>query len=784
MNTCLHCDEPAIAPLYEKGDVNSEKPFCCEGCLTVYSVIQGKGLGEYYTIKQDTAVFKRRAPAESQASTFSYLNDQEFLKEFSWAIDGKEVMEFYLEGIHCLACLWLIEKLPEFVPGIFSSKLDLERSVVTIVLNENGKFSIAASELSKLGYKPHPLRKNQETNDLKKKEERSWLIRIGIAGAASGNIMLYAVSNYGGASGAYAELFNTISVIFAVPVFAYSAVPFYQNAWNALKNKTLSIDIPISLSLIVGALMGVYNLAIGVPDNYFDSLSALVFLLLLSRYFLHKIQEKGLDATDLHYFYQSDSVLIQDLKCADGYREIHPRFIKKNDIIKVRPLEIIPGDGEILVGQSHVNNSLLTGESLPFKVEAGDKVFSGTQNLDQELLIKVNRPLDESRLGQILKNVENGWAHRSQIIQLTNTISKYFTLAVILLSFGLFFYLYQSHSLIEALEGAITLMIVTCPCALALAVPLTFTRSLSMASKAGIIIKSDEVIERLAKIKAIFLDKTGTITYGKIKVVSLNQSSPSGLPLVDIIHALEKKTRHPVGLALFDYAKKHFAKDHTVTEFKEILGRGVSGKIGNHFYEINSDGIYEDQRKVGTFEVADTIRDDSRDALKRLMLSDYQIKMLSGDRKEVAFNIAQRVQLDSTSVHAELTPESKSEMIRKADHAMMVGDGANDAIALSEASVGVAVMGAMDISLRAADVYLSTPGLQPVVQLMTLSRETMKVIRRNLILSLLYNSTSVVLAFCGLISPLTAAIIMPLSSLTVLISTLVGTRKLRMLWKY
>jgi heavy metal-(Cd/Co/Hg/Pb/Zn)-translocating P-type ATPase len=784
MNICLHCDEPAIAPLYEKSDLQCEKPFCCEGCLTVYQVIQNKGLGEYYSIKSDAATFKRRAPVQTSASSFSYLNDQEFLIEYSWSMDSTHVMEFYLEGIHCLACLWLIEKLPEFVPGVRTSKLDLDRSVVTVVVDQGYSFSQAATELSKLGYKPHPIRKNQATNEFKKKEERSWLIRMGIAGAASGNIMLYAVSNYGGASGGYAELFNTISVAFAAPVFLYSAYPFYQNAWHAIKNKTLSIDIPISMSLIVGAFMGVYNLMIGVPDNYFDSLSALVFLLLLSRYFLHKIQERGLDASDLHFFYQSDSVLIQDKKCADGYREIHPRFIKKDDVIKVRALEIIPGDGEILEGQSHVNNSLLTGESLPFKVKAGDKVFSGTQNLDQELLIAITKPLDESRLGQILKNVENGWSHKSEIIKLTNRISKYFTFTVIALSVLLFVYLLQTHSLRYALEGAITLMIVTCPCALALAVPLTFTRSLSKASQAGIIIKSDEIIERLAKIRTIYLDKTGTITFGKIKVVKFEQAAPSAYQLHDVVYALEKKSRHPVGASLFEYSRGHHEFDLPVFEFKEILGKGVSGKIGSYHYEINNKGIFENQRLVGVFEVADTIRTDSKSALKRLMLSDYHVHMLSGDRKEVAMDIARKVQLDGSFVHSELSPEEKSSIIRLSKNSMMVGDGANDAIALSEASVGVAVMGAMDISLRAADVYLSTPGLVPVVELLTLSRETMKVIERNLVLSLLYNSTSVVLAFCGLISPLTAAIIMPLSSLTVLISTLTGTKKLRMLWKY
>lgn len=784
MNTCLHCDEPAVNPLYRVEDVNHSNPFCCEGCLTVYEVIQGKGLGDYYSIKKDAAVYKRRSPVEKSSASFIYLDDQEFQTEYSWQGESGKVMEFYLEGIHCLACLWLIEKLPEILHGVVSTKLDLERSVVSVVINEEGKFSKAASELSKLGYKPHPLRKNQTTNDLKSKEEKSWLIRIGIAGAAAGNIMLYAVSNYGGASGSYAQVFNAISVVFAIPVFLYSAFPFYKNAWSALKNKTLSIDIPISLSLIVGAAMGIWNLAHGIPDNYFDSLCSLVFLLLLSRYFLHKIQERGVDATDLHFFYQNESVLVQDPKCADGYREIHPKFIKVDDVIKVKAMALIPADGIVMEGTSHINSSLLTGESLPTFVSAGDHVFSGTQNLDHDLLIKVTKRLDESRLGQILRNVEHGWAHKSAVIKLTNTISKYFTLAVIFLSVILFAGLIQHHSVKEALEGAITLLIVTCPCALAIAVPLTFTRTLSQASKAGIIIKNDEVIERLSKIQHIFLDKTGTITFGKVKVLSLEPKAPSHIQITDVIASLEKRSRHPVGVALYEQVCKEAHCEHQVSNFRETIGRGVSGTIDGNDYDINRGLIFENGRLIAAFEVSDMVRADSKGAIKELMNSGYQIHMLSGDKKSVALQIARKVQLDGKFVHAELSPETKSQMIKNSEAAMMVGDGANDAIALSEASVGVAVMGAMDISLRAADVYLSTPGLDPVVQLMTLSKETMKVIRRNLCLSLMYNSTSVVLAFAGYISPLAAAIIMPLSSLTVLVSTLVGTKKLRMLWKY
>lgn len=784
MEICVHCDEVALPPLYNEDDQSRKHPFCCQGCMTVYNVLHQKGLEAYYEIKNNSATFKRRSPVELKSTQFKYLDDADFEKEFSYLDStGHRTMEFYLEGIHCLACLWLIEKLPEFVPDVMISKLDLERSVATIVLKPEGKFSAAAKEFNQLGYRPHPLKRNQDVMDFKAKEERMALIRIGVAGAAAGNIMIYAVSLYGGASGEFAELFNALTVILSIPVMFFSAWPFYKNAWNAFKNKTVSIDIPISIALIAGGLFGFTTLFTDANENYLDSLCTLVFLLLMSRYFLQKIQEKGLSAQDLHYFYQSDSVLKASSEDSTEFFEIHPKYIKSGDILKIRAGEFIPADGEILTGQSYMNNSLLTGESEPVKVRAGEKVFSGTQNIDQDLVIKAEKVHDESRLGRILKNVENGWAHRSHIVDLTNRISKHFTIAVFVIAGTLFLYHYMQGNVRHAIEQAITLLVVTCPCALALATPLTFTRALSKASEQGIIIKSDEVIEKLAKIKNIFVDKTGTITFGKLKITQFKTLKETHLPLIDVIYNLEKRSRHPVALSLVDFVRPQGPKLLTVEDLKETIGQGVSGTIDGHFYMINRSGVFEDNNLVATYQVEDSVRNDSRPALDKIVAKGRNVQILSGDRAEVVESIAREINLPKDFAHSELTPEEKSQKIKNASHSMMVGDGANDAIALGDADVGVAVLGAMDISLRAADVYLTTPGLVPVEKLITLSEETMKVIYRNLGLSLAYNCFSVAMCFAGYITPLTAAIIMPISSLTVLISTLIGTKELRSLWK-
>jgi Cu2+-exporting ATPase/Cu+-exporting ATPase len=783
MITCVHCDENILTAYFNEADVERKNPFCCQGCLTVHHVIHQKGLASYYEIKNQAGLYKRRSPVELKSLEFKYLDQAEFLEDFSYLNpDGKRVMEFYLEGIHCLACLWLIEKIPEFLNSVQTSKLDLERSVVTVILKDRGLFSDVARELNNLGYRPHPLKKNQEAADFKIKEERSSLIRIGVAGAAAGNIMIYAVSLYGGAGAEFSYLFNNLTVIFAIPVLTYSAFPFYQTAWYALRNRTLSIDIPISIALIVGAIMGIYNMLTGVPENYFDSLTALVFLLLLSRYFLHRIQEKGLSATDLQYFYQSESILVKN-EVTGLFQEVHPRFLKVGDEIKVKAGEFIPADGLILCGHSYINNSLLTGESAPVKVDIGARVFSGTQNLNDELIIRADKVQRETRLGHILKNVENGWAHRSQIVTLANRVSKYFTAAVFILSIILFIKLSLSGSFEHALEQAITLLIVTCPCALALAIPLTFTRSLSRASQQGIIIKSDEVLEKLAKVKNVFLDKTGTLTYGQLKVINFRLHGVCNSSLIDIIFSLENRSHHPVAKALIHFVLPSQPLQLKVEDYQERVGHGVEGRINGDLFKINRQGVFQNHKLLATFEVEDVLRPDSIQALRGLQNQGLEIKVLSGDKQSIVTKIVTEAGLSPYSAVSEIGPEEKADLIHQTSHSVMVGDGANDAIALGKADVGVAVLGAMDISLRAADVYLTTPGLVPVERLVVLSKETMKVIRRNLILSILYNSLSVGAAFSGLINPLVAAIIMPVSSLTVLISTLIGTKKMRSLWK-
>lgn len=783
MSVCTHCNETILNAFYDESGLRGHEPFCCRGCLTVYQLIHEKGLSEYYSIKSSSSTLKARAPVQLNKQMYRYLDDSQFLKEYTYLNSHQErVAEFYLEGVHCLACLWLIERLPDLVTHVHSAKLDMGKSIVTVVLSPAGLLSTVALELSILGYRPHPLKNNETSKNLKLQEERWQLLRIGIAAAGASNIMLYAVSLYAGAEEDYGFIFNLLTVLFAIPVLSFSAWPFYQSAWRAIKTKTISIDVPISIALILGAIMGVYSLIIGVHENYFDSLTALVFLLLISRYFLKKIQEKGLAAQDLHFFYHTDQISKAENSALTSFKEIHPKYVMPEDIVKIGKDEHLPIDGVVLSGSAEMNTSLLTGESFYSHVSIGDEVFAGTQLVNGELLVRVLKTTHETRLGEILKSVEKGWMQKAPVVELTQKISSYFLWTVLVAACVLFAWQATHGSMVHALEMAITLLIVTCPCALAIGTPLAFTRALGLAAKNGMVIKNDAVIEKLSQVKTILFDKTGTLTYGEMQIERMQIHSETSSPLSSIILTLEAQSKHPIARALVRWAQKKGGALLTVNDFSERIGLGVRGVIDQQVYEIKNYQIYENGKVIADFTVSDQLRAEVPGVLRRLSQFGFKLKLLSGDKQEIVADVAQSLG-SHIEFKAELSPENKHNELQKTPHAMMVGDGANDAIALTRADVGVAVNGSMDITLRAADVYLLSKGINNIPRLIILGQETMKVIRRNLVLSLSYNAVSLVAVFAGLITPLVAAIIMPLSSLTILLSTLWGSKNLRMLWK-
>jgi heavy metal translocating P-type ATPase len=793
---CTHCGEKIVVPSVLKTD-EKELMFCCHGCKTVYEILHEKGLAQYYQLR-DNAGDGLSGPVIISNDKYLYLDNEEFLNKYSKIIGETRVVKFYLEGIHCVACLWLLEKLPEFVPGVLTSELNMSKSICTVTAKLDTPFSTVAKQFETLGYKPHPVMESSEVEELAKREDRKMLIKIAVAFACAGNVMLLATSIYAGLEEhGLKEYFRWLNLVLSLPAIFYSATPFYQSAWSAIKNKKISIDIPIVVAIILVTLSGTYSLFIGSDHLYFDSITVLIFLLLFARFVLKKAQQRGLSATEISSFF-ANQVAYKPIEGSDQIETVHAKFLKQHEKIIVPEGENIPVDGLVLSGTSNINTSLLTGESIPEKVTKGSYVYSGTINLDSPLTIQVMKTAENSRLGKILKSVESGWSQKADIVLFADLVAKYFVYTVFTLASIVAISFTIAGEYETGLVRALTLIIITCPCALGLTTPLALTLTLGRLAKNGIIVKNEQIIEKLTKAKEIFLDKTGTLTYGSFQVSEWNELIELDYDIGPIIYGLEKRSKHPVARAIVQHLEKKYYENNKILnlieleDFKEISGKGVSAKFNDNTYSAKASqahnnpstttvGIFCNDLEVISILLKDELRSDAKEALELINKNNLSPYIISGDNQQTVNDIAAKLDLDQTKAHGNISPESKKEFIQNHPKAIMVGDGANDAIALSNAFVGIAVHGSVDISLRAADIYISKAGVKNLADAIDASHDTLRVIKRNLKFSLVYNIIGATLAVFGQITPLVAAVLMPISSLTVLASTFISTKKLKKL---
>jgi P-type Cu2+ transporter len=447
-------------------------------------------------------------------------------------------------------------------------------------------------------------------------------------------------------------------------------------------------------------------------------------------------------------------------------------------------------------GESLLNNSMLTGESRPIPVVAGESVYSAALNLDQKLTIRVTAVGGETRVGKVLQEIELGLGSRAPITRAVDRLAHYFLLVLFALALLTFLYFLWRDGLAEAMLRSVTLIIVSCPCALGLATPLALTRTISKLAAEGILVRSEEVIERTAQVKEIFLDKTGTLTYGMMRVVMWDELLPASdsKEHYAAIYALSKRSGHPISCAISSYLEEHYHSfldgRYQLEQFSEEPGVGVQGVMNGFSYALGRidalegavltrSGLTIDGKMALEIGLTDQLRPDSRTVVQQLALMGLNIELLTGDNREVALSIGEEVGLTPDQIHYEVGPEQKGSLVEQSGVALMVGDGANDALALTKALVGVAVKGSVEMGMNVCDLYFSRDGIRPLFRLVVAAQETMRVIYRNLAISLIYNVVVVLLTLLGLITPLVAAILMPISSVTVLLSTVWGTAKLR-----
>jgi Cu2+-exporting ATPase/Cu+-exporting ATPase len=752
--------------------------FCCTGCETVYGILQAGGLGEYYDLKATGYAFQPAGPVDDRPGSYGHLDSPDLRARYLGP-DGEA--RFFVEGIHCVACLWLLERLPRLAPEVQACRLDLGQSLLTVKLAPEAGLAPVAALIHRLGYRPHALQEDADLETLRRREHRDELLRLGVAGACAGNIMLMAVSLYGGATGPLAALFRWLSAGLFLPVLAYSAAPFYRSARGALRARQVNIDVPIVLAVALGTLASAFNLLRGSEHIYFDSLAALVFLLLGSRYALRQLQARSARSSQV---LQDFFAPVAHRLDGEGVLDVAPESLRTGDRVRVAHGERLPADGLLLEGRTQINAAWLTGESLPAEAREGDRLWAGTVNEGPAFVLEVAEPLGGSRLGRILRDLERD--ARPPLVGITDRVARHFLAGVLVLAAGVFAWFARSAPL-EGLDRALSLLIVTCPCALALATPLAFSRSLGRAWRKGYVVKSGEALERLAGVTRVCFDKTGTLTRGELAVRDWRDLEGDPAENRALVLALEQDSLHPIARAL-----RHHLRDSApaaLEQREEQPGVGVRARVRGRVAEVRAVpggdgtatlvGLFVDGGLRATAALTDQARPEAARVLRDLAALGCRPSILSGDAAPVVARLGRELGLPEGDCLAGLPPEAKRALVSAEPGVLMAGDGANDAPALQQAHVGLAMHGSMDLSLRAADIYLARPDLRAVPDLVVLGRETRRVLVRSFAVSIAYNAAGGVLALGGWINPLAAAVLMPLSSVSVLLLSAWGTRPLR-----
>jgi Cu2+-exporting ATPase len=788
---CDHCGLPVPRGLYEDG---AERQFCCHACRTAWDVIHACGLDAYYAVLAD--VDAEPAPARTTGRGHEELDDEAFQSRRVRTLPGgARRVRLLLENLHCAACVWLLERLPAVVDGVVEARVDYPRRAIDVTWDPRRvALSRIAGLIDRMGYPCHPYRES-EADAAWRREDRRMIVRVGVAGALAGNIMLIALALYAGADGAmggeFRTLFRWMSAGLGWLALLWPGSVFLRGAWASLRMRTLHMDVPVAIALVTGGAWGLWNTVRGTGEIYFDTLATLVFLLLVGRWMQMRQQRRATEALALLDAITPTSATVVE---PDGSRRVAAmESLAPGMIVEVAAGESVPVDGEVVGGEVEVDESLLTGESRPVARAEGDPLVAGAVVRSAPVLVRVTAVGEDTRAGRMMRLVEEAALARAPVVRLADKISGWFV-AVVLTLAALTVIAWAFIEPSMAVEHATALLIVTCPCALGLATPLAITAAIGRAAGRQILVKGGAALEALAHPGRLVLDKTGTLTTGRPTVAWRELAADDAHAAA----ALEALSAHPVADAIArDLGPGDDAPTPIVEGFRHTLGGGVEGSVDGRAYAVGSarfvegvvgalgprvgalvgraagDGhtpvvVARDGDAVGVVAVGDTLRADAHEAITSMRAMGWDVSILSGDHPAIVERVARALGVEA---EGGATPERKLEAVRRLageGPVVMVGDGVNDAAALAAATVGVAVHGGAEASLAAADAYVGRPDLGGLVELLAGARRTRGVVKRGLVISLAYNALFASLAIAGLITPLAAAVLMPASSLTVI----------------
>jgi len=681
---------------------------------------------------------------------------------------------------HCAACIRAIEKALTALPGVEAARLNLSTRRVSVQWRKDGPVPPFFSALSKAGYEATLYSDEPQQED----QEFARLLRAtAVAGFAAMNIMLLSVSVWSGADAETRHAFHLISALLALPAIAYSGRIFFASAWSALKAGTTNMDVPISVGILLTLGLSLHDTLSNEPHAYFDAVVSLTFFLLIGRTLDHMMRRKARVAVmGLARIMPRGAVTVSP----DGTRDYKDvRTIEPGEILLVAPGERIPLDGTIVQGRGEIDAQLVTGEAEPVAVGPGDAVSAGVLSLTGALTLRVEKKAEDSFLSEMIRMMEAAEAGRSRYRRIADRAASLYSPVIHTLALAAFTgWMVATGDWHRALTVAISVLIITCPCALGLAVPMVQVMAARRLFERGIALKDGSALERLANIDAAVFDKTGTLTLGRLRVTGF---SVSGRDL-EAAAALAARSRHPAAKAVAALCPA--AAEHAVDDFAEHPGLGIEGRVDGVLYRLGRSSwaceagapeggqsfsaLSRDGALIGTFTFTDTLRREARDTLRALRERGIAVEIMSGDSERAVAAAAEDLGIES--YHAAMLPVDKvarlAELRREGRKVLMVGDGLNDAPALAAADVSMAPGSAAEVGRNAADLVFFNGTLEAVPATLSISRRAAALVRQNLALAVVYNVAVLPLAIAGYVTPLIAAVAMSLSSILVVANAL------------
>ena len=771
MSTCHHCGDPCEASeIVQLQNQEEALDFCCEGCKMVYEILNANDLGQFYTIEHKAGISQKG----KGTAQYAYLEDARIVEKLIDFSNGKITKStFHIPQIHCASCIWLLENLYKLNEGILASKVNfLKKEVYLTFSNSTTTYRQIVELLASIGYAP-----SINLSDLDEVQEKvmdkRFYYQLGVAGFAFGNIMLLSLPEYFGLTEPiFQEIFGYLNVILILPVLFYSGWDYLQSAWQGLRQCHLNIDVPIALGMLTLFSRSVFEILTDTGAGYLDSLAGLVFFLLVGKWFQQATyQQLSFERDYKSYFPVAATVLKKGVETS-----IALSLLEIGDVIVLRGGELIPADGILQKGKAHIDYSFVTGESVPVSKKAGDKIYAGGRQTSGSIQMSITKKVAQSYLTQ-LWNEDTFKASNSPIpiSALANRIGKYFTYVILTIAFGtLFYWLPKDMSI--AINAFTAVLIIACPCAVALSIPFTFGNAMRLLGRKGFYLKNTNVIEQLNGLTSVVFDKTGTVTTAAKRQIKYEGSTLTSDEKIAIYH-LAKQSLHPISRQISFFLGEQITASNKVkiVDFQEIIGKGIEGLSNGFYIEIKK----STSEKKGTTLSIDGIekgifisQNQYRSGFQQLIAQwkkPYKLFVLSGDNDKE--RQALEKWLPTGNLNFDQSPKEKLQFIKtlqnQQEKVVMFGDGLNDAGALRQANVGIVIAENTNNFTPACDAILDAKQFDQLPDFMRYTQASLKVVYVAYGLAFVYNIIGLSFAVTGTLSPVIAAILMPLSSITI-----------------